>query len=40
MPILLWIIYPIAVWSACAGMINDPNADSSNGPGTTDRAED
>jgi hypothetical protein len=23
MPILLWVIYPIAIWSAYAGMIND-----------------
>jgi hypothetical protein len=23
MPILLWVIYPIAIWTACAGMIND-----------------
>jgi hypothetical protein len=22
MPILLWVIYPIAIWSAYAGMIN------------------
>jgi hypothetical protein len=21
MPILLWVVYPIALWSACAGMI-------------------
>ena len=23
MPILLWVIYPLAIWSACAGMISD-----------------
>jgi hypothetical protein len=23
MPILLWVIYPLAIWSACAGIIGD-----------------
>jgi len=23
MPIFLWLIYPIAIWSACAGIGND-----------------
>jgi hypothetical protein len=25
MPILLWVIYPIALWSACDGIIAPPN---------------
>jgi hypothetical protein len=24
MPILLWVVYPIALWSACAGIIVPP----------------
>ena len=26
MPILLWVIYPFAIWSACAGIGNDGKA--------------
>jgi hypothetical protein len=26
MPILLWVIYPFAIWSACADMIADRSA--------------
>ena len=29
MPIFLWVIYPIAIWSACAGIINDRSAAAS-----------
>ena len=32
MPIFLWVIYPIAIWSACAGLM------SSGNPTETDRS--
>ena len=28
MPLLLWVVYPFAVWSACAGLMLDDHAGS------------